>query len=168
MNLSVERVVALLTPAFAALSAAGTGWLSRHFPGLPHLNPTDTTALMVAGATAGAGAALKWLHGRAQFTRSAAALEALIKSEVAKATANQQAAPALDDIEDLLTGHTSQIVQAIATAVHAPPSVAQVVEAILADAQKGKQPTEAAAPAEQPPPALEPQPITPTPAQPQS
>lgn len=140
MNLSVERVVALLTPLFAAISAALTGWVGTHFPGLPQLNPGDVTALQLAGATAGAGAALKWLHGRQQFTRSLTALDALIKSEVSKATADQQAGPALEDIAGLLEQHTGQIVQAVATAVHAPPSAAEVLDELLDRAAQAKPP----------------------------
>lgn len=132
MNLSIERAVALLTPIFAALSAALTAWLGAHFPGLPKLNPADTTALLITGATAGAAAALKWLHGRQKFVSQAATVEAFVKSEVAKALASQPAGPALEDIDALIKANQDQIVAAIGSAVHAPASVEQIVDEILA------------------------------------
>ena len=136
MNLSIERVVALFTPAFAAVAAALTAWLGTHFPGLPKLNPADTTALLVAGATAGAAAALKWLHGRQHFLSQAATVEAFVKSEIAKALANQQAGPAIEDIEKIVRDNADQIVAAIGSAVHAPASIEQIVDEILARLQK--------------------------------
>jgi len=58
----VNRVVVLLTPIFAGLSACIVGWVAK-FPGGPVLDGTELTALMVAGAASALGAAVKWLDG---------------------------------------------------------------------------------------------------------
>lgn len=122
--MSIERTVALLTPVFAALSGALTGWLAHHFPGLPRLSPADVTALQIAGVTAGAAAALKWLHGRAAFVQAQAWIEHADKN------AEDATGPALADIEAVVKSHTDQVLDAVAAAVHAPPSVQEVVAQI--------------------------------------
>lgn len=67
MKVSASRVVAFLTPVFAAGSAALTPWLVK-YTGL-HISPSEVTTLAVTGATAATGAALKWLHGLSQWER---------------------------------------------------------------------------------------------------
>jgi len=69
MPVTAGRIVAVLTPFFAAGSAVGLGWLGKHFPGLPPLDPTQILALEVAGATAALAPALKWLHGWSLWER---------------------------------------------------------------------------------------------------
>lgn len=59
----VNRLVALLTPVFAAAAAVGSAWLLKHFPGLPVPSTAELTAVEALGATTAGGAALKWLHG---------------------------------------------------------------------------------------------------------
>lgn len=59
----VNRVVVLLTPAFVAASAWLSGYVAKHFPGLPALSPGEVTALMVAGAASALAAAYRWLDG---------------------------------------------------------------------------------------------------------
>lgn len=61
--MGLNRIVVLLTPIFAGLAGAVVQWVAIHFPGAPHLDDTELTAVFVAGATAAAAAALKWLHG---------------------------------------------------------------------------------------------------------
>lgn len=61
--MSLNRVVAFLTPVFAAVAGVGSAWLARHFPGIPPLPPADIVAFEITAATTAAGAALKWLHG---------------------------------------------------------------------------------------------------------
>ena len=66
--MSIERVVALLTPIFAAAS----GWLSatvaKLIPGVT-IPTGGLTAAFVAGAAVALGAAWKWLQGRQEWAR---------------------------------------------------------------------------------------------------
>lgn len=73
MQITASRVVAFLTPVFAAGSAALTPWLVK-YTGL-HIGPSEVTTLSVTGATAAAAAALKWLHGSSLWERDQAAFE---------------------------------------------------------------------------------------------
>jgi hypothetical protein len=63
----VNRVVALLTPVFAAAAAVGSAWLTKHFPGLPTPSSGQILGVEIAGATAAGGAALSWLKGHQQW-----------------------------------------------------------------------------------------------------
>jgi hypothetical protein len=134
--MSIDRVVALLTPLFAALAGLITTVISRAVPGV-NLNKADVTALFIAGSLTAGGAALKWLHGKQKLEQGLANADQLADHVVAKINANPLAAPALDHIEDLLKAHTAQIVDAVGSAVHAPPSVEQVAQAIIAKAAQG-------------------------------
>jgi hypothetical protein len=64
---SIERVVTILTPVFGAISAGVVGWVGKHFPGVPALNPSDVTALEIAGFIGAVGAAQHWLHGHQKY-----------------------------------------------------------------------------------------------------
>jgi hypothetical protein len=66
--MTIERLVALITPIFAGLAGWIVEWVSIHFPGTPTLDKAQLTAVFVAGATAAFGAALTWLHNRAKHT----------------------------------------------------------------------------------------------------
>ena len=66
--LTKSRVVAFLTPVFAAGAAAGTPWIVK-YTGL-HVTPTQVTALAVTGATAALAPALTWLHGNSLWERA--------------------------------------------------------------------------------------------------
>lgn len=124
--MSIERVVAILTPFFGAVSAALTGWLGKHFPGLPNLTPSDVTALEIAGFTGAVGAALKWLHGRQKFVQPVVDAEHIAQKTAAKVMANQTAAPAIRDIEGVVKTHTDEIVDALGK--FAPPTLRDVVK----------------------------------------
>ena len=62
--LTPERVVLLLTPILAGLS----GWLvqliAQHFPGTPHLDEVELTAIFAAGVLAAVTAVWQWAKGR--------------------------------------------------------------------------------------------------------
>lgn len=127
--MSIERFVAILTPVFAALSGLVVSAVAQLAPGVT-LNKTDVTALFVTGATAATAAALKWLHGRAQFVnaeKSAVAVEAKVRGEIA---ASPQAALAIGDVENLLKSHTAQIEAAIDT--HVPAAVGESLKLLFA------------------------------------
>lgn len=126
--MSIERAVAILTPAFAALAGLVTSSVGQLVPGV-NLNKTDVTVIFVTGATAAAAAALKWLHGRAKFTQDTQWVGHQLTAVAGEVKASP-AGPSLDNIEDALKAHTDQIVKAIGDAVHAPASVDQVVEAV--------------------------------------
>jgi len=127
-KLSIERVVALLTPLFAvAAGAISTGVGSA--TGVPS---KDYVALFIAGATAALGAALKWLDGRAKFVQFKGDVEGVVHTVVGQVMANTTAAPALGDIEGLLRLHVDPIVAALAADVHASPSVAEIMREMAA------------------------------------
>lgn len=123
----IERQVALLTPIFAAVAGALTTGVGSA-TGIPK---KDLVALFIAGATAAAGAALKWLHGRQKFVQFETDAQKLYHTVSTAVLANQQAGPALTDIEAALRSHTDQIVLAIGKSVHAPPSAVEVAQAVL-------------------------------------
>lgn len=60
---TINRVVVLLTPVFAGLAGSVAVWVAENFPGAPALDSGELTAIFVAGATSGLGAALSWLKG---------------------------------------------------------------------------------------------------------
>lgn len=159
--MSIERVVALLTPLFAALAGVITSAAGQLVPGVT-LNPADVTALFIAGSTAAAAAALKWLHGRQKFVQQLHATWAPVGHFVEGVKADAVAGPALEDIEKVLRAHTEQIISAVGSAVHAPPSVEQIMQA-MAKALAHPAPAPAPAPpaAVPPPPPVQPQPGAP-------
>lgn len=61
--MTVNRIVAFLTPVYAGLSGWVVQWVADHFPGAPTLSKGELTAIFVAGSTAAIGSALTWLHG---------------------------------------------------------------------------------------------------------
>lgn len=128
---SIERVVTLLTPLFGAASALVTGWLGQHFPGFPALNPTDVTALQIAGFTGAVVAALKWLHGRQKFVNSTTDVEQTMEQVFRKVMADQQAGPALTDIAKLLEDHQSAIIDQLGHKIGAPASAEEVAKQLL-------------------------------------
>lgn len=137
---SIERVVALLTPAFSvAAGALSTGIGSA--VGIPK---ADFVALFTGGLVAGASAALKWLHGRQKFVNFIDDADKVADGVVAKIQANPAGGLALADIEGILKAHTAQIIDAIGKTVHAPPSVEDVAKQIIASAAGASKPAGAA------------------------
>jgi hypothetical protein len=65
----LNRVVAVLTPAFSAVAAVGSAWLTKHFPGLPTPSQGQILGVEIAGATAAGGAALSWLKGHQAYEK---------------------------------------------------------------------------------------------------
>lgn len=131
-----------LVPVCTAVSAALTGWLARHFPGVA-LPAKDLTALMVAGGVAGATGALHWLQRQPKVVHLAdeARLElAKIRADIA---ANTALTAPLSEIEAVVAAHADQVVQEVGSAVHAPASVVTMVESIVnaLEGQKAQAPT---------------------------
>jgi hypothetical protein len=152
--MSIERVVAVLTPIFGAGAAWATGLIGAHIPGV-NIPPDQIIALEVAGFTGATAAALKWLHGRAQFVaaeKSADAIEARVRAEIAS---SPQAALAIGDVESLLKTHTAAIEAAIDT--HVPVAVGQSLKLLFASlgaAAPAPEPTFTPAPASVDPPVV--------------
>lgn len=61
-SFSIERVVTLLTPIFAAGCAALAGWLSTKLG--VHVDATTIAVVMSSAILASVGIVAKWLHGR--------------------------------------------------------------------------------------------------------
>jgi len=131
--MSIERVVAVLTPLFAAASAWLTGVIAGNFPGLPTIPPTDLTALEIAGFTAATGAALTWLHGRQKYVTltndAKKSVEDALQKVRAEVAASPQASLAIADIEHLLKAHEGSIENSITAKL--PASVAAAVQALF-------------------------------------
>ena len=70
----INRIVVLLTPVFSAAAAVGSGWLLKHFPGLPTPSAAQLLAAEVTVATSALGVSLSWLKGHQQWEQSIAAL----------------------------------------------------------------------------------------------
>jgi hypothetical protein len=80
--MSLNRVVALLTPFFAAAAGAVATWLAENFPGLS-LDPESLEEVFIAGAVVALAPAAQWLHGWQKYE----AQQADIQKEVALASA---------------------------------------------------------------------------------
>ena len=90
-----NRVVALLTPVFAAAAGAVATWLAENFPGLS-LDPDKLEEVFIAGAVVALAPALQGLHGWQKYE----AREAEAAKEIAVAhavAAEQQVEPAIED-----------------------------------------------------------------------
>src|SRR5262245_57400824 len=71
LDMNPNRVVAVLTPlVFAPAAGWIASWAARNMPGLPKLDPTQVTAVFIAGATIAFGKAALWLHGWQQFMQT--------------------------------------------------------------------------------------------------
>jgi len=59
----VNRVVALLTPAFAAIAGYVSTWVAQHFPGVPPIDESWLAGVFIVGAASAIAAAYRWLDG---------------------------------------------------------------------------------------------------------
>lgn len=116
---SIERVVALLTPVFAAAA----GWLSVEVATLVgvQIPRGDFTAIFITGAASALGAALKWLHGRSQWVRDIHGAEAFASAHGIPVAV----------LEDVLKAHEAQIIDGLVKVVHAPPSADALAKEIV-------------------------------------
>lgn len=139
--MSIERVVALLTPVFGALSAWLTGLVAHNFPGVS-IPAGDLTALEVAGFTGACAAALKWLHGRAQFVQAENAAKrdlAVAEAKVREvAAANPSAGVAVADLQAVLKAHEAAIVSGVEAKL--PTLAGQVLQQLFPGLQKAAEP----------------------------
>lgn len=136
MQITPARVVAFLTPVFTAASAVGTGWLSRHFPGLPHINSTQLVVLEGAGASAALSAALKFLHGQSQYERAEQAFQHDVHTYGGIiGTVDPGAVQSVEKaVETVATTEVAKVAEAIAPVVPAAPVVAPQPVAVLVPA----------------------------------
>jgi hypothetical protein len=126
--LSIERVVAALTPVFAA----GAGWVTsvvgNNIPGV-HIPSGWVAALFSTGAAAAAAAALKWLHGRQKFVNFTTDSEHVIQEVVSRLQAFGGAP--LMDIEKVLAAHESNIINAVGSKIGLSPSAEEIAKKIV-------------------------------------
>lgn len=117
---SVNRVVAFLTPVFSAGAAVGAAWLVKHCPGLPTPGQAELLGAEISGATAAAGAALKWLHGHQSWEKRVAELNPLRDIERVVKTVRKLDPKIVAEIEAIATTEINKtlagLVQAQATA----------------------------------------------------
>lgn len=143
--ITIERVVAALTPLFAAAS----GWVSTEVAKLVNVNipAGDFTAIFVTGSLAAAAAAIKWLHGRSQWTQLQAELKSGHKALTSGVAGSLLGGVPAEDIEALLKAHEANIVQAVGKTVGASPQAEDIAAQIVARLW----PTQAATAAPPPP-----------------
>jgi hypothetical protein len=61
---TIERVVVLATPLFAAAAAWLSGLVASNIPWAPPISPTGLAGVMIAMVLGVCAAVIKWLHGR--------------------------------------------------------------------------------------------------------
>lgn len=131
---SIERVVAALTPVFAAAAGLLTSLAGQVVPGVS-LNKGDVTVMFTTGAVVAGGAALKWLHGRSQWTRFETDAEKqakLVEQRVRVVLAEYpQAQQALDNVKQMLADHETQIITSVGNLMHAPASADAIAEQVV-------------------------------------
>jgi hypothetical protein len=130
---SIERAVALATPFFGAISAFATGWVSTHFPGLPHISPSDVTAVEIAGFTGAVAAALKWLHGRQQFVAYTDNAKRMAENVLVEVGELRKGDKTFNDVVAALEAHTGTITAEIERELHSPALINAFVAALEGD-----------------------------------
>jgi hypothetical protein len=131
--LSIERVVALFTPLFAAAAGYCFTLLGKAVPGT-NFNKGDFTALFIAGALASVTAAITWLVGRQRFVhfiQGADHVEKLIGDSVQRNF--PQTVPELRQIEAALEAHEGAIITGVAAKIGAPPTASDVARQIVGE-----------------------------------
>lgn len=138
---SIERVVAAFTPAFAAVAGWVTTIVGKNVPGVT-IPKGDVIDLFIGGAASAVLAAITWLVGRQKWTaithtahRDLADVEGVVRKVVAE---QPQLGAALGNIEGYLRSHESNIIKAIEDKVGASATAEQVVSNLLDAAQKGR------------------------------
>lgn len=125
--LSIERVVAFLTPLFTA----GAGALSTGIGSAVGIPAKDFTDLFIAGAVPALGAAVTWLLGRQKFVKAEADVQAMVERAYRAVMADQQAAPALKDIDRLLRDHQNGIISTLGSKIGASASAQEIAKQML-------------------------------------
>ena len=92
-----NRVVALLTPAFAALAGYVATWVAEHFPGTD-IDQGALEEIFIAGALIGLAPAAQWLRGWQKYEEREAEQEHAV--ELANAGAGGTAGTAADEAEE--------------------------------------------------------------------
>jgi len=93
--MSPNRIVALLTPAFALAAGWAATWLADNVPGMT-VSADQLQAVFIAGALAVLAPAAQWLHGWQKYE------ERMVAAEGAASLADAVAAePEHDDLDDL-------------------------------------------------------------------
>lgn len=133
--LSIERVVAILTPIFTAAGGAiSTGIGSA--VGIP---AKDFTDLFIAGAAPALGAAITWLLGRQKFLKAEADVQAMVEKAYRSVMSDQKAGPAIEDIAKLLEAHQGIIIHELAGKIGAPASAEEIAQQMLDQAERRQQ-----------------------------
>lgn len=130
--ISIERVVTLLAPFFAAVASWVCTLVANNVPGAPKLDPTAIAILMAAAFVATILLVIKWLHGRQ------------IPAIAGLHITSEQVAQLQSEAKDYLAAHAGEIRPAEAEvakaveaylATHAPqaavPDLDAIVEAVL-------------------------------------
>jgi hypothetical protein len=93
--MSLNRVVALLTPLFATAAGAVATWLAENFPGVD-ISQGALEEIFIAGALAALAPAAQWLHGWQKWE----AQQAEAQKEIALANAAPPELLAAEPIAD--------------------------------------------------------------------
>lgn len=129
---SIERVVAVLTPIFTAAGGA----LSTGVGSAIGIPARDFTDLFIAGAAPALGAAITWLLGRQKFVKAEGDTQAIVEHALHNVMADQKAGPAIEDIARLLGAHQDQIISALGSKIGAPASAEDIAKQMLEEIEK--------------------------------
>ena len=92
--MSPNRIVALLTPAFALAAGWGATWLADNVPGMT-VSADQLQAVFIAGALAVLAPAAQWLHGWQKYE------ERMVSAEQVAAVEDAVVAESEPDLDDL-------------------------------------------------------------------
>jgi len=93
--MSPNRIVALLTPAFALAAGWSATWLADNVPGMS-VSADQLQAVFIAGALAVLAPAAQWLHGWQKYEERMVAADQVASLEDAVVAASE---PDLDDLD---------------------------------------------------------------------
>jgi hypothetical protein len=128
-KLSTETLVRILTIVFTPVGAAVSAFGAKDGLQLP---PAAVVVIAVAAAVAILGLGWRWLEKHTDVTKLFAELTKFKQDVISEVVAAYPAAsPALSDIEQLLRTHDQQVVDGVAKAIGAPPSVTEVADQVV-------------------------------------
>jgi hypothetical protein len=127
---SKDTLVRVLTPILTPLAGALSAIIAKAVPGV-NIDRTGIVALMLLGAVSALLPALHYLHKNAKVQKLDSDVDGLADKVAGKINADPAAHSGVEEIKAELEAHKAEIVDAIAKAIHAPPSVDQVAQQVV-------------------------------------
>lgn len=89
----MNRIVVVVSPIFVGLAGWLVAWIAQHFPGHPHLDASEVTAIFIAGAAFAAGKVALWIKGWQKHEGAQNEIAASVASAEAWKAANAAKTP---------------------------------------------------------------------------